>query len=803
MAQITDPLALPSDVKLLPVSALPERVRESLSCAEDDVAIQRLHSRMPSKVLTAQTALLLEQFHTANTIVDAIIHYSTEQHADPRAVLEEAFPVLQQLIVAKLLVPANSPSVRSVEARLTPGECVDGFRIVRLFRLLEDTELYQARQTNGDYVALKLARSEITPWGTYMLERETIVLHYLAGVDAPTLLASAQYQGHRYIAMEWLPGVTVDTIAAEIRGTPDGLSRLDMLNLMVSILKAYARLHSKGVLHGDVHPSNLLVDAKGAIKLIDFGLASIATEVSNLAESRRGGVAFFYEPELAEAIRADKAAPVCTELSEQYSLAALIYYLITGLHYLNFSLEHEAMLRQIAEEPPLSFAAQGITPWPAVETILSRALSKDPSKRFPTISAFAAAFELLLATDKPEGDLAPVAQLQNDSAQAALQRELFKRVAWDGELFKDGLDKPPTASVHTGAAGIAYTLYRAALHRSDTELLALADIWASRAAQAIGTEYGFFNLELEMTPAVVGTISPYHTATGIYAVQALIAQAMGNRVEQTAAIAQFVMAARQFCTNLDVTFGISGVLVVGALLYESLTDKLFADQTGLRVLGQQIMAQLWSVIDRYPAIEEAKQLPNLGIAHGWGGLLYATLRWCESTHDPLPATLGERLSQLAYYAEPVGRGVRWPWQLDQPGLSMPGWCNGSAGYLFLWPMAARMMNDASYWALAERTAWNCWEDPAQIASLCCGLAGRAYALLHWYKRTGDTSWLRRAQILTNQAAINIRILPENEMQGFTHSLYKGELGVVTLITDLANPNYAAMPLFETEYGELC
>ncbi|WP_352637907.1 phosphotransferase [Mesorhizobium sp. M0145] len=64
----------------------------------------------------------------------------------------------------------------------------------------------------------------------------------------------------------------------------------------------YAHLHSQGILHGDVHPRNVVVDENKAVTLIDFGLATpIAVANSTPIDTRRGCIDLFTEPELARA----------------------------------------------------------------------------------------------------------------------------------------------------------------------------------------------------------------------------------------------------------------------------------------------------------------------------------------------------------------------------------------------------------------------------------------------------------------------------------------------------------------------
>ena len=114
--------------------------------------------------------------------------------------------------------------------------------------------------------------------------------------------------------------------------------------------------------------------------------------------------------------------------------------------------------------------------------------------------------------------------------------------------------------------------------------------------------------------------------------------------------------------------------------------------------------------------------------------------------------------------------------------------------VFLWTLAAGQLGDPRWSDLAERTAWNTWESHDNITSLCCGLAGRSYALLSLWRNGGGEEWLARARILANRAARGAAH-PDAETPD---ALYKGAMGVAALAADLARPEGAAMPLFEAE-----
>jgi serine/threonine-protein kinase len=133
---------------------------------------------------------------------------------------------------------------------------------------------------------------------------------------------------------------------------------------------------------------------------------------------------------------------------------------------------------------------------------------------------------------------------------------------------------------------------------------------------------------------------------------------------------------------------------------------------------------------------------------------------------------------------------------------LPGWCNGSAGFVFLWTLAYRVLGKTEYLTLAEKAGFDTWESDNQVGNLCCGFAGQAYALLNLYKHTEDKAWLHRAQVHAQRAARSIMDMPPGtayqELLTRAESLYKGELGVAVLAAELESPLLAAMPFFERE-----
>lgn len=908
---LAGPLVLPADVLLVPVADLSQAARLQLSCQDGDVAITRPRLRTPSRLVSAGAAELLREFATPSTVVEAVIRRSRTCGDDPEATLEGAYPLLARLVREGFLVSASDAEARRIEASWEAGERIAGCTVQCCLQVLEDTEVYQvgAGQARRE-AALKIerpaagteraerasappaivdgrraparrgVRASARRGVAARLDREAAILAHLArrtraglgaagprdasDLVAPRLLAAGTWQGRRFLVLEWCAGVDAQTAAAEARERGGEAGRTAILALCKAVVGAYATLHRQGVLHGDVHPRNVLVPARGGVRLIDLGLARWRGGPAGLAPPERGGVAFYFEPEYAAAALADRVPPAVSAAGEQYAVAVLLYLLAAGAHYLDFSLERDTMLRQIAELPPRTFAERGAGAWPELEAVLGRALAKAPADRFPSLDALAAALQAVPAAPAAQPPLTTVAQpplrtaevqppltaaavpppvtaaagsaaaslataLRRLGPAAELLGEVLARVRPGGGLWESGLP-PPLASVQLGAAGVALALYRIALVREDAELLSQADLWAARAASAeagdgAAGDPAFYDPRLGITPETVGRASLLHTAPGVRCVAALIANALDDRPGAARAAEAYVAAARQPCPSPDLALGRSGLLLGGALLLDALAGAAGAKAPlpDLLALGDDLLSGIWLQIDPLPPLSACPEAPNLGMAHGWAGYLYATLRWCQAAARPLPAGLAARLGDLAGTAESWGRGARWRWHgqplaeghgLASPGAPrwMAGWCNGSAGMVHLWTLASRMLAPSSesdpgtaprdraavvpdrWMQLAHAAAWHAWEADDQGESLCCGLAGRAYALLDLYQAGAGTEWLDRARILADRAAAADPLEPSQ-----LHSLYRGQPGIAALAADLERPEAAAMPLFGDEH----
>jgi serine/threonine-protein kinase len=749
--------------------------------------------RVSAKVIDATTASLMQQFASPRTIVEAIVATSRQLRKQPERLLTAAHPILIRFIRSGLLVPADAVAAARLDARHRTGEQVAGSVIRSCLQVLNDTELYVVESARHGTAVLKLARvAADRTLGDFA--REARVLSQLNGASAPVLFESGCIDDRAFLLMEWCRGVSAERAANAIRrGSSADMSEL--AQLAVSIADAYASLHERKIVHGDVHEGNVLVDRDGKVTLVDFGLAVIGDGDAAHPE-KRGGQHFYMEPEFVRASIARTSSPRATTKSDQYAVAAMLYSLITGAHYLDFALDEARALQQILSEPMLPFAQRGVAPWPGVERALARALSKTPEERFASAADFAQAFRAATST-APSFVVTHGAGVELDR-HAPVVQALLQRLEHLALAPTDPPLAAPTASVTFGAAGIAYGLHRLASLRDDPSLLALADSWSWRAMAERRRSRAFYDGS-ELARGAFGHSAMYYGSSGLDVVQALVSNAIGDLSTMNDAVRRLGALPRGAGETLDFVLGVPGTLLGLSLVAEAAPSDDVVRYAPLLSAGERCARTIATELAAHPPIHDDEDFVNLGIAHGWAGALFALMRWHQASGWPLPDASRDRLHQLSEMGEPTDRGMRWPWRDHRTdgGIThgyMPGWCNGSAGFVFLWLTAHEVFRDTQLLELAEAAAWDVWEDPENTGyDLCCGRAGRAYALLALYRATGDDAWRRRAKSLADDALDLVAELTEP-----SPALYKGAFGAMLVHAELERPHFARMPLFEGE-----
>jgi eukaryotic-like serine/threonine-protein kinase len=192
------------------------------------------------------------------------------------------------------------------------------------------------------------------------------------------------WNGTYYIAMEYLEGRSLKAVI-EADAPLDPRRAID---LTLQVLRAARFAHRRGIIHRDLKPHNVIVDDEDRLKVTDFGIARAGASDMTQTGSIMG-TAQYLSPEQAQ-------GHAVSAQSDLYSIGIILYELLTGRVPFEGDSAVSIALKQVNERPiPPSAYNAGVTR--DLETVVLRALEKDPARRFADADVFIAALEAVRA----------------------------------------------------------------------------------------------------------------------------------------------------------------------------------------------------------------------------------------------------------------------------------------------------------------------------------------------------------------------------------------------------------------------
>jgi serine/threonine-protein kinase len=190
--------------------------------------------------------------------------------------------------------------------------------------------------------------------------------------------------------MEFLDG---ETIAAKIH--QGFLKRSEILDVGTQVLAGLAEVHAQGIIHRDIKPQNIIVTNRGIAKILDFGLARITKEralsdtspVNATTPGTLAGTVQYMSPEQTLGRQVDHRTDV-------FSLGVTLYEMATGMPPFRGSTPLELM-ENIRREQPQSITAINPSVSKELERVVTKAMEKDPERRYQSTSEMAADWNAL------------------------------------------------------------------------------------------------------------------------------------------------------------------------------------------------------------------------------------------------------------------------------------------------------------------------------------------------------------------------------------------------------------------------
>ncbi len=213
--------------------------------------------------------------------------------------------------------------------------------------------------------------------------------------------------GPNFIVMEYVDG---QDLAALLRA-PTRQRLSEALDIVTQIAGALDHAHANGVIHRDVKPANVLVQANGAVKVMDFGLARIDSSTLTAAGEILGSASYM-APEIV------KGRPA-TRHSDIFSLGVVAYELMTGDRPFGGA-SISAIIHSIVQATPRPIHAVNLSLPQDYDAIFARVLSKEPDDRYASAGEFARALVLKKWADHDPTLLAPLPEI---STEATTERD--------------------------------------------------------------------------------------------------------------------------------------------------------------------------------------------------------------------------------------------------------------------------------------------------------------------------------------------------------------------------------------------
>ncbi len=283
----------------------------------------------------------------------------------------------------------EGPALRAPAASLA-GQRIGAYTLISLIGQGGMGNVWLARRSDGRFegqAAVKLLNASLVGRaGEERFRREGSILARLTHPHIARLVdAGVSPSGQPYLVLEHVEGEQIDRYC-----DGKGLDVEARIRLFLDVLSAVAHAHTNLIVHRDIKPSNVLVGTDGQVKLLDFGIAKL------LEGEAGGGGATALTREGGRALTPEYAAPeqmtggAITTATDVYALGVLLYVLLAGRHPAEGAFQSPADLyKAIVDTEPQRLSDAVAQLKGDLDTIVAKALKKNPEERYASVSVLA------------------------------------------------------------------------------------------------------------------------------------------------------------------------------------------------------------------------------------------------------------------------------------------------------------------------------------------------------------------------------------------------------------------------------
>jgi serine/threonine protein kinase len=245
--------------------------------------------------------------------------------------------------------------------------------------------IYKARERSLQRtVALKFLRcqADLEPADLERFRREARAVASLKHPNIVQALAIEESKGLLYMAMDFIPGVPLDSVTNE-----GALAEREIVGVVMKIAQGLHYAHEQGLIHRDVKPANIVITRELQAFLVDFGVAKWVLDKSTKSLTSEGevlGSLAYMAPEYVK-----EGRPALDRRCDVYGLGVVLYEAITQGLLPYGDPDDEDMILRLVKEPPIPLERAQPSVSPGLAKIVNHAIAKNPERRHPTAKALA------------------------------------------------------------------------------------------------------------------------------------------------------------------------------------------------------------------------------------------------------------------------------------------------------------------------------------------------------------------------------------------------------------------------------
>lgn len=273
-----------------------------------------------------------------------------------------------------------------IEVGLSIGQTVGDYRVIDVIGAGGMGTVYKVQHLISDRIeAMKVILPELidSPELADRFIREIKVQARLSHPNIASLHNALRLDNRFLMVMEYIDG---SSLHARLRlGSIDAATSIDII---LQVLSALAYAHSQGVIHRDIKPANIMFTSRGAVKLMDFGIARSLSDQHLTRAGAAVGSVYYMSPEQVQASEVDAR-------SDLYSVGIMLYEMATGTRPITGDSSWAVMNAHLNYVPRAPSTVNPNLP-PALSAATLKAIEKNPAARFQSAMEFSDALRSVL-----------------------------------------------------------------------------------------------------------------------------------------------------------------------------------------------------------------------------------------------------------------------------------------------------------------------------------------------------------------------------------------------------------------------